>query len=298
MKFDSKAFLTAFEPQFPKLNRSARQGLSFLIEQINADSYDMLEHVAYALATAYWETGRTFQPVREKRANASRQPSLYALQNRYWHTDAYGRGLVQITWPENYCKFGMCSRDKYDQALEPRKAYEIMSRGMKEGLFAKDKKTKKPYKLSTFIRPGHVDYRGARRIINGTDKADVVAGFAVAIERALRAALITEKVEDSPAPVEDGFVKNSATSNAQPETIEDSLNAVPNVSKETLKKGGPFVLRALRSFWTQISLAFAGGEYLKISIYIVLIVVLTLAAYHYRGKIASIFKKLKGKVTD
>jgi type IV secretory pathway VirB2 component (pilin) len=303
MKFDAKALLTALmtEPSLPKLTRNAKEGLKFIIERVNADEYEMLEHVAYALATAYWESGRTFQPVREKRANASRQAKLYELQSRYWHTGAYGRGLVQITWPENYCKFGMCSREEYDQALEPEKAYEIMSRGMKEGLFAKDRKTKKPYKLSTFIRPGHVDYRGARRIINGTDKADVVADIAKAMERALRASLITEKVEDSPAPVEDGFVKHSATpapTEAQPEAKEDILDSVPNVSKGTLVKSGNVAKSVAQNIWARVGTALAGGEFLKLSIYVTLAIVAGIVIFHYRKQIIDFVKKLKGKVTE
>ena len=286
MKFDSKAFLSAFEPQFPKLNKSAKQGLSFLIEQINADTYDMLEHVAYVLATAYWESDRTFQPVREKRASKRRQPNLYRLQNRYWDTGAYGRGFVQTTWPENYCKFGLCKREDYDKALEPQKAYEMLARGMKEGLYTE-------YKLSSFIRPGHVDYRGARRIVNGTDKAVVIAGFAIAIEKALRTALI---VEPSPAQPEEGFVKNSDT--PAPETKEDILDSVPNVSGETLKKGSPFIVKAFRSVWTRIAAAMTAGEYLKLSFYIVLAVVAVILIYHYRRNLIEWAKKLKNKVVS
>lgn len=293
MKFDAKAFLTAFEPQFPKLNKSAKQGLTFLIEQINSDSFEMLEHVAYLLATAYWESGRTFQPVREKRASKLRQPKLYKLQNRYWNTGAYGRGLVQTTWPENYCKFGLCKREDYDKALEPKKSYEMLARGMKEGLYTQ-------YKLSSFIKPGDVNYRKARQIINGMDKADVVAGFAIAIEKALRTSLI-EEADASSAPVEDGFVKNSLTpvpTEAQPETKEDILDSVPNVSKTTLAKSGNVAKSVAQNIWARVGTALAGGEFLKLSIYITLAIIAGIVIFHYRKQIIDFVKKLKGKVTD
>jgi len=57
-------------------------------------------------ATVAVETG-DFLPKREKRASAERQPSLRALQDRYWTSGYFGRGYVQLTWEENYRTYGM-----------------------------------------------------------------------------------------------------------------------------------------------------------------------------------------------
>ena len=48
---------------------------------------------AYGLATAWWETNKTMQPVREAYwlSEAWRKPNL-----RYY--PHYGRGYVQLTW--------------------------------------------------------------------------------------------------------------------------------------------------------------------------------------------------------
>ena len=50
--------------------------------------------------------------------------------------------------------------------------------GMREGWFT----TKK---LSDYIKNGKADYVGARRIINGTDEARKIAGYAEIFEKAL-----------------------------------------------------------------------------------------------------------------
>jgi hypothetical protein len=65
--------------------------------------------LAYILATAYHETAHTFEPVREigrgklraygRKRKQSGEP--YTIDHIY-----YGRGHVQLTWYENYDKFG------------------------------------------------------------------------------------------------------------------------------------------------------------------------------------------------
>ena len=65
-----------------------------------------------------------------------------------------------------------------DLAMQPDIAAKIMIYGMREGWFT----TKK---LSDYIKNGKADYVGARRIINGTDDARLIAGYAETFEKAL-----------------------------------------------------------------------------------------------------------------
>jgi hypothetical protein len=44
-------------------------------------------------------------------------------------------------------------------------------------------------KLSDYITPESVDYVNARRIVNGTDRAEQIAGYAEKYEEALRAGM-------------------------------------------------------------------------------------------------------------
>ena len=124
--------------------------------------------LAYALGTAHHETGRTMQPIREW----GRGRGL-----PYGHKDAtgqvpYGRGLVQLTWTENYAKadqrLGLNGAliKNYDLALDPKVAAEIMVRGMQEGWFTGKKLADYP------------DFLNMRRVINSLDQAQTIALYA------------------------------------------------------------------------------------------------------------------------
>jgi len=66
-----------------------------------------------------------------------------------------------------------------DKVMEPDIAYKVMSYGMRNGVFT-------TRKLSNYINGGQCDYVNARRIINGTDKAQLIADYAITIEQLLR----------------------------------------------------------------------------------------------------------------
>ncbi len=147
----------------------------------------LLSHCAYALATAYHETARTMQPVREAYwlSEAWRKAHL-----RYWPW--YGRGYVQLTWKENYARAdkelglnGTLLADP-DRAMEPAIAAQIMRRGMDEGWFAGDKIGRHTLARHCPERLATIDeFTTARRIINGTDKAQSIAVYAEKFQDAL-----------------------------------------------------------------------------------------------------------------
>lgn len=135
---------------------------------------------AYILATARWETAHTMRPVMEAfwLSDEWRKKNL-----RYypWH----GRGYVQITWKANYIfagvKLGKDLTTNPDVVMTPDIAAEILVRGSMEGWFTK-------HKLPDHVNDGRKDYVGARRVINGTDKAAPIAELAEQYEAALIAA--------------------------------------------------------------------------------------------------------------
>jgi predicted chitinase len=167
-----------------------------------------LKHAAYILATDYHETGGQMQPVKETvyASSKDRNPSddtvirrldaawkagkLGSVRTPYWRKDVdgkswFGRSLVQITHKANYAKLGLLIgvdlvKDP-SKALELSTAVQILFVGMELGSFT-------GRSLSDYITDGRADYVGARRIINGTDKAEKIAGYALAFERALVAA--------------------------------------------------------------------------------------------------------------
>lgn len=123
----------------------------------------------YVLATVEHETNNTFQPVREAYwlSEAWRKAHL-----RYY--PYYGRGYVQITWERNYALFGkLLGLDLVgnpDLAMEPEHAAYILVVGFRDGLFTGKK-------LADYINVSRDDYLGARRCINGTDKATLIASY-------------------------------------------------------------------------------------------------------------------------
>jgi hypothetical protein len=141
-----------------------------------------LSHCAYALATAYHETARTMQPVREAYwlSETWRKAHL-----RYWPW--YGRGYVQLTWERNFRKadvelgLGGTLIANPDRAMEPEIAAKVMRKGMVEGWFTDHTLAQHcPDRIATISQ-----FEGARRIINGTDKAHAIAAYAMQFQSAL-----------------------------------------------------------------------------------------------------------------
>jgi peptidoglycan hydrolase-like protein with peptidoglycan-binding domain len=132
----------------------------------------MLEQIAYVLATVELETGH-FQPVREADYLGAKAEGYRKKNLRYY--PYYGRGYVQLTWKENYEKYtkllGVDLVKNPDLALRPDVALFVLVHGMKKGIFT-------GASLSTYINASRVDFRGARAIINGSDRAADCAGYA------------------------------------------------------------------------------------------------------------------------
>lgn len=148
----------------------------------------LITHKAYALATVRHECAGTWRPILElgNAAHFARYEGglAHALGNTE-PGDGYrfrGRGFVQITGRVNYRRLGgrldLDLESNPDQALDPVIAYRILSLGMSEGLF-----TGAP--LDRYLTPGSTDYVNARRVINGLDCAERVAGYAREFERIL-----------------------------------------------------------------------------------------------------------------
>ena len=93
--------------------------------------------LAYALATATWETNHTLQPVREIGLGRGKP---YGVPDPITHETYYGRGYVQLTWKTNYAKMGLRLGEPHlvaaaDNALIPAVAAKILFQGMIDGMF-------------------------------------------------------------------------------------------------------------------------------------------------------------------
>lgn len=173
------------KPLFSRLSAAQVSGHEDIIRELKERNVP-LSHAAYVLATAYHETAKTMQPVKEglKLSDAWRKKNL-----RYYPW--YGRGHVQLTWEDNYRKadqklgLGGALVANPDLALDPKVSAEVLVVGSVEGWFSGDKKGR--HTLARHIKNGTLaEFKQARRIINIMDKADLIAGYAVIYQDALK----------------------------------------------------------------------------------------------------------------
>jgi predicted chitinase len=149
---------------------------------------------AYVLATAYHETAHTMKPVRETLAKSDAQAKavlsrawetgkLGQVKRDYWSDGWFGRGYVQLTHEKNYAKAGKALGvdlvGNPGLALEPTIAAKILVVGMMTGLFT----TKR---LDTYVTADKSNFVAARRVVNGSDRAQAIANLAKDYDLALR----------------------------------------------------------------------------------------------------------------
>jgi putative chitinase len=153
-----------------------------------------LSWTAYGLATAYHETAHTMRPVVEQ-GGAAYFTRMYdplglrpAVAARLGNSEAgdgcrfCGRGYVQLTGRANYARAGLLEAP--DRALDPVLAAEILERGMREGWFS-------GRRLADVLplggRATRAQFVAARRIVNGQDRAALIADYALRFQDALLA---------------------------------------------------------------------------------------------------------------
>jgi putative chitinase len=199
-KFDDHklltGYVTAFPKNVPKPEQAAAAGRLMGFISTDPDVTD-IRWAAYMLATVKHECAETWAPIVERgsRDYFDKYDADTPLGERLGNTadgDGFlfrGRGYVQITGRGNYERLGRGIGlgdglvNNPERALEPEISYKIMSHGMRRGSFTGKK-------LADYITATGCDYVSARRIINGKDRAELIAGYATTIEGVLRAALI------------------------------------------------------------------------------------------------------------
>jgi hypothetical protein len=131
---------------------------------------DDLRHLAYMLATVYHECATRFWPITEYGSDSY-------LQGKDYYPYV-GRGFVQLTWEDNYRRAAseLNLTDERDLVAHPEMALDsliatrVLFRGMAVGWF-----TGKA--LDDYFNASVNDVYNARRIINGTDCADMIAAY-------------------------------------------------------------------------------------------------------------------------
>jgi putative chitinase len=158
-----------------KLKQSQVDGLELLLSEACNDDRQR----AYILATAYHETARTMQPIREIGRGKGKPYGLVDPETGHAY---YGRGFVQLTWRPNYAwaaeHMGVDFVRDPDAVMIPAYASKILFDGMFGGWFT-------GRTVQDYINASKTDYVNARRVVNGTDKASTIAGYAGKFHAAL-----------------------------------------------------------------------------------------------------------------
>lgn len=141
------------------------EGFAHIMKSWNESGLEDLRWLAYMLATAWHETARTMKPIREYGLGAKH---AYGKPDPITGQIYYGRGYVQLTHKFNYEAYGI--ENDPDRALEPELAAHIMIDGMTRGVFTGKK-------LGRYFNDKIDDPYNARRIINGLDCAEKIAGY-------------------------------------------------------------------------------------------------------------------------
>ena len=171
-----------------RLSQQQVDGLSAILDEaVKRRLSD--EMTAYVLATAFHETAARMWPIKETQKAGEKSVSdktvvsrldhawaagkLKQVKKPYWRFDKFGmawfgRGFAQITHEPNYKKFGIAGDP--GKALELSTAIRVLFEGMIDGKFT-------GHKLSDYFGVGKADPEGGRRIVNGTDKASLIAGY-------------------------------------------------------------------------------------------------------------------------
>lgn len=220
-----------------RLSDEQVKGMDPLLDECQKN-IDDVRHAAYVFGGVYHETGRKMTPVREgfAKSDAGARAAVNKLAKRRGPNSAvaryarpagqhghvyYGRGRIQNTWLENYerlqKRFGRPFVAQPDLLLDDAVDAEVTVAGHIEGIWT-DKK------LSDYIGGDKCDYFGARRIINGTDKAAEIATYAKRFEAALRAAGYGKKAAvEQPAAVPSPAAPTAPATTAPATTVWDAI---------------------------------------------------------------------------
>lgn len=205
MKFNRERFFAVRRQLFKDaLEQSQVDGIEEILGFIEADTGwrpgTAISEAAYLLATVKHECANTFKPVTEygKLPYFEKYEPSTDIGKRLGNVlvgDGWkyrGRGYVQITGRDNYKKFAkrlnMELIDNPAAALIPITSYQIATIGMREGLFT-GLSIYKFLDAAAVDRPERADFKNARRVINGLDKADLIAAFANKFKQVLNAAI-------------------------------------------------------------------------------------------------------------
>lgn len=179
MKINRKVFYDEIRQNlFGKLEQEQVDGMETILNEWELRDLTDLRWLAYMLATTYHETDQKMQPIEEY---GKGDGHAYGKPDQGTGKIYYGRGLAQLTHKRNYQLFsdrlGLDLVNKPELALQTDVAVKILFDGMVAGLFT-------GVGLPKYLGQT-TDWINARRVVNGLDKANIIAKYAEKFDFAL-----------------------------------------------------------------------------------------------------------------
>lgn len=183
---------------FPhRLTQSQVNGMNAILDAWDKSNFTDLRWLGYMLGTTFHETGGEMLPISERGGYDycernygpnGRRPETARRMGNVHPGDGYkyrGRGYEQMTWHNNYLNAsqitGVDLVNNPDLAMQPDIAALIMFAGMTDAkIIFEDKHDDKNFSftgrtLEDYFNDDTEDWYNARRIINGTDHAQMIA---------------------------------------------------------------------------------------------------------------------------
>lgn len=194
------------------LSQSQVDGMNYLLDVWETffegpNPRDGNKWLAYCMATVFHETGKKMTPVKENGGKPyGNPPGKYWTACGPYNNVYYGRGHVQLTWDTNYQKGQDQLKKNYgvdvplyqypDKMLNDEPSALVLYDGMTIGWFT-------GVGLPKYFNATVEDPINARRVVNGTDKAQTIAGYYWKFKDAIVTAPTPEpepEPEPEPAP--------------------------------------------------------------------------------------------------
>lgn len=201
---DRERFYKALRPSLGPFSEANVAGFELVLNE-GEKRNTSLHQLAYVLATAWWESGKTMAPV-EEAFYLGAKADAYRKRLRYF--PYHGRGLVQLTWKENYRKasdlVGVDLVAQPNKAMDPQVSVLVLFDGMERGWFTGKRLEDYVDDIDEADDEDLREFANARRIVNGTDRQVEIGKLALQFESALKVARYGEAapvIEARPAPL-------------------------------------------------------------------------------------------------